>query len=232
MSLLVSVTLKHFTVTCSDGLAVRIENGVLVPSSRSSCKYWTVAKGDIAMGSTGSSFMGMMISTFATSLAEKHLDDPELFSILEKAIPDELQRVNKLFPTNIEYLDGTESINLGGTNLLMAGYDSSQQRIRSIFWGCLAKGATDLNLTPRDCADKIQAIGYGKAVALVLEKLDVADCFTPWDVERNVKSVIQQAAEAFPQFIGGTIYTHVISVPELKEIYEDLKNETAKLVAN
>src|SRR6267143_7118370 len=150
MSLLVSVSLEHFIVIVSDGLKVRVENGALVPTDFASCKYWTVGNGDIAMGSTGSALMSELISDFSTKLAEQNRDNPELFSILEKEVPDELRSLNKMFPTDIEYLDGTELINLGGSNLLMVGYDASQQRIRSIFWGYQGKGA-DLT-PPRDCA--------------------------------------------------------------------------------
>jgi len=226
MSLLVSVTLKHFTVIVSDGLKVRVENGALVKTDEGSCKYWTVGNGDIAMGSTGSALMSELISDFSIKLAEQHRDNPELFSILAKAVPEELLRLNKLFPMSIEYLDGAESINLGGTNLLMVGYDASQQRIRSLFWGY--QGIKSDDLTPHDCANEIQAAGCGKAVALVMEKLDVTDGLGgpgPWDVESSVKNVIQQAAEAFPKFVGGTIYSHVISTPDLKSIYEEIKRD-------
>jgi len=215
MSLIVLLAFKDFTVICSDGLTVRVENGVLVPTSQEMCKYWTVGNGDIAMGATGSGLMFVLISNFSYKLAEQHRDNPELFSVLEKAVPDELRRLNKLFPTDHEYFDGTESVNLGGTNFLLTGYDASQQKMRSIFWGHESiKG----DLTPRDCAGRIMAIGSGKGGVFVTEKLDVDDCFGPLDVAETTKSIIQQASAAFPNSVGRTTYSHVISIPGLKDI--------------
>ena len=200
------------------------------------------------MASTGSLLLNRKIAEFSKSFAEQHKDDPELFSLLEKVVPDEVQRLNAWAKTVIEernlshaveYIDDDgEKLTLGGqANLLLTGYDALQQRIRTIYWGncgdacCQGKDATDL--TPHDCADKIWAMGYPKAVALVLEKLDLTDCSSPLDVEGNVKNLIQQAAEAFPKWVGGTIYSHVIMIPELKEIYEEIENETHEtLVAN
>ena len=232
MSLLISVSLKHFIVVVSDGLKVRVENGALVKADENSRKYWTVGNGDIAMGSTGFALTANLLQACTISLAEKHLGDPELFSILEKAVPDELQRLNKLKLSPIEYInDEGEKLNLGGTNLLMVGYDHSQQRLRSIYWGWRGEGT---DLTPRDCADEILAIGCGKAVDFVKEKLDVTDGLggpSPWDVVEATKSAIQQAAEAFPNAVGGTIYSHLISCPQLKGIYEDMKNDRREALA-
>lgn len=236
MSLLISVSLKNFIVVASDGLKVRVENGVMVPVGEQSCKYWTLGRNsDIAMGSTGFASTHDLLKARTISCAEKHLDDPELFSLLEKTVSDELRRLNKLKLCPLEYTnDEGEKINLGGTNLLMVGYDRAQKRLRSIYWGWLDEGAT--NLTTRDCANETLAVGCGKAVDLVTEKFDVDDCVGPWDVESKVKNIVQKAIEAFPKAVGGTVYSHLISSPELKEIYqemyEDRNQDQAKLAAN
>ncbi len=233
MSLIASVTLKHFTVICSDGLAVRVENGALVPVCEQTCKYWTVANGDIAIGSTGSALMSVLISKFSTKLAEQHQDNPELFSILEKAVPDELQRLSKLFPTDAEYIDGSESRNLGGISLLMVGYDAAQQRIRAVNWDdeckemcCQGKGP---GLKPHENdSGTILTLGYC-TISSFSEKFDQSCVLDgPLAVANEMKSAIQQAAEASPKFIGGDLFAHIIMLPEFRELYDsDLReNET------
>src|SRR5258706_13218032 len=101
MSLLVSVSLKYFIVIVSDGLKVRVENGALVKADENSRKYWTVGNGDIAMGSTGFALTANLLQACTISLPENHLGDPELFSISQKADPDELHRFNRFNVTRI-----------------------------------------------------------------------------------------------------------------------------------
>jgi hypothetical protein len=239
MSLIASVTLKHFTVICSDGLVVKIVNGAPVPFCEQTCKYWTVGeRRDIAIGSTGSALMSVLMSNFSTKLSEQHRDNPELFSILEKVVPDELQRLSKLFPTesNIEYIDGTESINLGGINLLMAGYDAAQQRIRCISWNDECKEmccqGKDPGLKPHENGSgTILTLGYCK-VSSFSEMFDQSCVLDgPLAVANEMKNAVQKVAEAFPKFIGGDIRSHIIMVPEIREIYEaELKeNETNEI---
>jgi hypothetical protein len=236
MSLIASVTLKHFTVIASDGLAVKLENGAWVPVCEQTCKYWTVANGDIAIGSTGSALMSVLISNFSYKLAEQHRDNPELFSVLERAVPDELQRLSKLFPTDIEYIDGTESINLGGINLLMAGYDAAQQRIRVVNWDDDCKDlccqGKDPGLKPHENdSGTILTWGYC-TISSFLEKFDQSCVLDgPLAVANEMKNAIQQAAEASPKFIGGDLFAHIIMVPEFRELYEaDVKeNETNEI---
>ncbi len=236
MSLIASVTLKHFTVIASDGLAVRVENGVLVPICEQTHKYWTVGNGDIAIGSTGSVLMSVMISKFSTKLAEQHQNDPELFSILEKAVPVELQRLSNLFPTDAEYIDGTESTNLGGINLLMVGYDAAQQRIRCINWDddckeicCQGK---DPGLKPHENGSgTILTLGYCKMSSFseMFDQSCVLD--GPLAVANEMKNAVRKVVEAFPKLIGGDIRSHIIMLPEIREIYEaDIKeNETNEI---
>jgi hypothetical protein len=191
-----------------------------------------VGNGDIAIGSTGSVLMSVMISKFSTKLAEQHQNDPGLFSILEKAVPDELRRLSNLFPTDIEY----ESINLGGTNLLMVGYDAAQQRIRVVNWNddckemcCQGK---DPGLKPHENGSgTILTFGYCK-MSSFLEVFDQSCVLHgPLAVANEMKNAVQKVAEAFPKLIGGDIRSHIIMLPEIREIYEaDIKeNETNEI---
>src|SRR6266481_9500515 len=116
MSLLVSVSLPDFAVIVSDGLVVVIEDErTVVPIDDQYCKFSIVGDGNIVVGSTGSKLLNRKIREFCEELAEQHRDDPEnLFSLLERAAPDELQRLKVLFPTDIEYIDDGKKVNFGG----------------------------------------------------------------------------------------------------------------------
>ena len=94
MSLLVSMTFKHFAVIASDGLAVKVENGAVVPLTSDYCKFSVVGNGDIAVASTGSLLLNRKLVQFAKSFAEQHRDDQKLFSLLAKAVPDEVRNLN------------------------------------------------------------------------------------------------------------------------------------------
>jgi|SRR6267378_5136771 len=230
MSQVVAVAAEDFAVIASDGLVVDVQDGKLVPTGDQYCKFWTVNNGDIAMASTGSLGLNREISRFCVRVAEQHRDDLELFEVLVREVPAELERLKNQYPAAKEriHIEDGEPITLGGTNLLITGYDASQQRIRSIYWGNCGNNACcqdKHDLTPHNCEGQIRAIGYGKD--LVMDKLDVNDFDSPPDVVKLTENVIRQAAEAFPKFVGGTIYSHVIMVPELKSMYEAAKDKTS-----
>src|SRR6267378_724543 len=135
MSLIIAVTFKDFAVIVSDGLLVVIEDErTVVPINDQYCKFSIVGDCNIVVGSTGSKLLNRKIREFCEELAEQHRDDPELFSLLERAAPDELQRLKVLFPTDIEYIDDGKKVNFGGANLFLTGYDASQKRMRCISW--------------------------------------------------------------------------------------------------
>lgn len=210
MSLLFSVAFDHFVVVASDGLASQLRHGKLVPIGHDYCKFWTVTN-DIALGSTGSVEIQRAIQTFSTNIVEQHRNDPELFSILARTVPDEVRRLNQTHPhRRLEYAVGTEKMNIAGANLLLAGYDQDQKKMRCESWLPEKDGS---DLTFHDCNGMKWGMGYTPAIKFVLEQLARLDAFLLLDpdaVAEAVTTAIEKASERFPEWIGGEIYSHVI----------------------
>jgi hypothetical protein len=114
MSLLIACVFERFCVVASDGLAVKPTAQGIVPIGTDYCKFQILGDGDIAVGGIGSLVKNRAISDFCKTLEEQHRGDPELFSILERAIPEEVRRLTEQTPTTIHVDETGESLNFGG----------------------------------------------------------------------------------------------------------------------
>src|SRR5258708_7092395 len=230
MSLVVCACFENFVVVAADSRAIKIERGCVIPIGDRYCKFWTVGDGMIAVGSTGSLIMNRMLSRFSHEVAKQYRDNPEgLFAALEQAIPEFVRIVNPevIKHINATYLGETIPSSLSDCNLqksvpVLCGYDSSQKKIRAIYW--------EEDLVPVNCeVGSIIAGGPQRATELVTELIskELDEVFMPGDVAKAMKDAIDVVAEN-SEVIGGAIRTHVIMTPSFKQ---DLKrfNETCEL---
>ena len=208
MSLLIGVTFGEYGVIASDGLAVNIEEGSTVPTQTQDdyCKFWTVTNG-IAVGSIGHALKNQMLHTFSDEFAERYREDSKLFSILEETIPIGVRCFNKWLPVT-ECIELPEYQRFTITPLLL-GYDQSQDVIRMVRW--------KEDLTPEHCGiGEISIMGLQRVAECAGEKLSNKELsvYSPNLVEEEISAVILEVAEKFPKFVGGQIFTQVITKPD------------------
>jgi len=222
MSLLTCACFENYVVVAADSKAIKIEDGCVIPVQGDHCKFWTLADGMIALGSTGSFLMSHMLYRLSHEMAERYRDNPGgLFAALEYAIPEFVQILNPVVDKFIdEFLDDTHR-DLGKTIPLLCGYDRSQQRIRGVYWK---------DLKPEYCIDSIVAIGYPEAAEVVSELIseELGEVFTPGSVAKTMKDSINVTAQKFPDHIGGPIRSHSIMSPRFKEMLKQF-NEVSIL---
>jgi hypothetical protein len=213
---------EHYVVIAADSKAIKIEDGRVIPVPGNHCKFWTLADGMIAVGSTGSFLMSHVLSRFTHEMAEQYLNNPEgLFAALEQAIPEFVQILNPVVDKFIdEFIDDTHR-DLAKSIPLLCGYDRSQQRIRGVYWR---------DLKPEYCIDSIVAIGYPEAAEVVSELIseELGEMFTPESVAKTMEDSINVTAQKFPDHIGGPIRSHSIMSPRFKEMLKQF-NEVSIL---